>query len=195
MLGCVSHATRSAKSRELEVPHRLESATSGRSKCRACGRAILRGELRFGECLPNPFADGKEMTLWFHPLCAAYKRPEPLLQALMEEGAMLSDRERLERSAREGLVHGRLPRIDGAERSPSGQAACRHCRQSIERGDWRIRLVFFEEGLFSPGGFVHLACGRAYFECDDILDRLLHFSASLSDEERAELREACTAGS
>ena len=32
-----------------------------------------RGELRFGERLPNPFAEG-EMTVWFHPLCAAYKR-------------------------------------------------------------------------------------------------------------------------
>jgi len=32
----------------------FESATSGRSKCRGCGEVIQRGELRFGERLPNP---------------------------------------------------------------------------------------------------------------------------------------------
>ena len=58
--------------------HALEPAASGRAKCPGCAQPIQRGELRFGERLPNPFAEG-EITLWFHPLCAAYKRPEPLL--------------------------------------------------------------------------------------------------------------------
>ena len=52
------------------MPHVFEPAPTGRAKCRGCGRAIAKGELRFGERLPNPFAEG-EMTLWFHPLCAA----------------------------------------------------------------------------------------------------------------------------
>lgn len=73
----------------------VEPASSGRSKCRGCGRPILRGEPRFGERLPNPFADG-EMTLWFHPVCAACKRPEPLLQALVETAGNVPDGERLE---------------------------------------------------------------------------------------------------
>src|SRR5437764_11213194 len=119
------------------MSHLFETAASGRAKCRGCGQAIARGELRFGERLPNPYADG-EMTLWFHPLCAAYKRPEALLQVLPETDA--ADRDWLERAARGSLAHRRLPRIDGAERSPSGQARCRNCRQSIERGTWRIRL-------------------------------------------------------
>jgi hypothetical protein len=132
------------------------------------------------------------MTLWFHPACAAYKRPEPLLQALGEALEKVPDRDRLERAARCSLAHRRLPRIDGAERAPSGQATCRSCRKPIARGSWRIRLVFYEEGQFSPGGFVHLDCRRAYFETNDILDRLLHFSAALSDAERGELRRACS---
>ena len=66
------------------MPHTFEPAASGRSKCRGCGRAIGRGELRFGERLANPFAEGAEMTLWFHPLCAAYKRPESMLEAIAE---------------------------------------------------------------------------------------------------------------
>src|SRR6476661_10117942 len=99
------------------MAHVFESAPTGRAKCRGCGRTIARGELRFGERLPNPFAEG-EMTLWFHPLCAACKRPEPLLEALAETSANLPDRESLESAARASLAHRRLPRIDGAERSP-----------------------------------------------------------------------------
>jgi hypothetical protein len=170
------------------LSHLFEPASSGRSKCRGCNRAIQRGELRFGERLPNPFAEEGEMTLWFHPLCAAYKRPEPFLQTLGEAQANVPGRERLERAARSSLAHRRVPRIDGAERAPSSQARCRSCRQVIERGSWRIRLVFYEEGRFSPSGFVHLDCRKAYFETSDILDHLLHFSPDLSNNEREELR-------
>jgi hypothetical protein len=172
------------------MSHVFAPASSGRARCRGCGRPIARGELRFGERLPNPFADG-EMTLWFHPACAAYKRPEPFLEPLAQAPESVPDRERLERAARASLAQRRLPRIDGAERAPSAQAKCRHCRQPIERGSWRIRLVFYDEGQFSPGGFVHLDCRQAYFETGDILEHLLHFSPALTDAEREALRRAC----
>ena len=168
------------------MPHLLEPATSGRAKCRGCGQTIARGELRFGETLPNPFAEG-ETTIWFHPLCAAYKRPEPLLETLAASTTGVTE---LEQAARASLAHRRLPRIDGAERAPSGQAKCRHCKEPIAKGTWRIRLVYFEEVRFSAGGFVHLACRKTYFETDDVLERLLRFSPELSDEERSELRVA-----
>ena len=171
------------------MPHIFEPAASGRSKCRGCSRLIGRGELRFGERLPNPFADG-EMTLWFHPLCAAFKRPEPILEALAEAQESLPGRERLERIARRGVEHRRLPRIDGAGRAPSSQAKCRECRQPIERGAWRVRLVFYEEGQFSPAGFLHLECRQKYFDTDDILEPVLHFSAEMSEPEREELARA-----
>jgi hypothetical protein len=171
------------------MPHVFEIAPSGRSKCRGCSKTIVRGELRFGERLPNPFAEG-EMTLWFHPLCAAYKRPEPLLEALGAMSDGVGDRERLERIAHRSLEHRRLPRIDGAETSTSGQAKCRNCGQPIERGAWRIRLVFYEEGLFRPGGFVHLQCRTGYFETNDLLEQLLYFSSDLSAEQREELSGA-----
>jgi hypothetical protein len=174
------------------MAHLFEPAASGRAKCRACAQPIQRGELRFGERLPNPFADG-EMTVWFHPACAAYKRPEALLQALVEMPLNVPDREILERTAHASLAHRRLPRVDGAERSPSAQAKCRSCREPIARGSWRIRLVYYEEGRFAPGGFAHLDCRKTYFETDDILDRVLHFSRDLSVDEREELRRACGA--
>src|SRR5215813_11606721 len=168
------------------MPHVFEAATSGRAKCRGCGQSIARGEWRFGERLPNPFAEG-EMTLWFHPLCAAYKRPEALLQALAEASGGVPDAAALERSARGSASHRRLPRIDGAERAPSGQAKCRSCKERIEKGTWRIRLVFFEEGRFMPSGYVHLDCRKAFFEDHDVRDPLLHFSPDLDEGERVEL--------
>jgi hypothetical protein len=153
---------------------------------------IAKGEPRFGERLPSPFAEG-EMTLWFHPLCAAYKRPEAVLQALAEAPPGGTDAAALERAARGSSAHRRLPRIDGAERAPTSQAKCRSCKQRIERGSWRIRLVFFEEGRFMPGGFVHLDCRTEYFEGNDVLQPLLHFSPDLSDDDRAALERACGA--
>jgi hypothetical protein len=169
------------------VPHLFEPAASARSRCRGCGKPVQKDALRFGERLPNPFGEG-EMTLWFHPLCAAYKRPEPFLQALGDTPRQVPDREALERAARASLAHRRLPRIDGAERSPSGQASCRCCRQPIARGGWRIRLVYYEEGRFLPGGFVHLECRKPYFGTGAMLDQLLHFSPALSEPDREELR-------
>lgn len=173
------------------MSHVFEPAASGRARCRGCGQAIARGELRFGERLANPFAEG-EMTVWFHPLCAAYKRPEPLLEALGETSTEVPERDALERAARTSLAHRRRPRINGAERSPSGQASCRHCRQPIERGSWRIRLAFYEDGRFEPGGFVHPGCREAYFETGEVLEQVLHFSPALSEGERDELRRAFT---
>jgi hypothetical protein len=171
----------------LFVPNVIEAASSGRAKCRGCGQSIARGELRFGERLPNPFAEG-ELTLWFHLKCAAYKRPEPLLQTLTEVPEIAPDREVLEEIARRTLSHRRLPRIDGAERAPGSMAKCRSCHEPIERGHWRIRLVFYEEGMFSPGGFIHLHCSGAYFETPDVWEHVLHFSPKLTDEEREDLR-------
>ena len=169
------------------MPHIFEPAASGRSKCRGCGQALEKGEIRFGERMPNPFAEGTELTLWFHPLCAAYKRPESMLEAL-EQTKDVAHREALESAARASVAQRRLPRIDGAERA-KGQASCRQCREPIPRGDWRIRLVFFEEGRFNPGGFIHVACSRAYFETEDFLDRVLHFSRDLAADDREELRK------
>ena len=175
------------------VPHVFEPAPTGRAKCRGCGQPIAKGELRFGERIPNPFAEG-ETTLWFHPLCAAYKRPEAVLETLGQAGAHLPpDPGALESAARASSVQRRLPRIDGAERSPTGQAKCRSCREPIAKGEWRIRLRIYEEGMFSPAGFVHLSCRRAYFETDDILEHALHFSPSLTEEERADLARAVAA--
>ena len=171
------------------MPHVFEPAASGRAKCRGCAQRIERGVLRFGEVIPNPYAEG-ETTLWYHPLCAAYKRPEPLLEALPEAPPELADRDALEGAARAAAAHRRLPRVDGGERAPTGQAKCRACREPIAKGTWRVRLAFYEEGRWAPGGFIHLACQGTYFEGHAIAASLLHFSPELSEADREELAAA-----
>ena len=163
------------------MSHVFETAPTGRAKCRGCGEAIAKGEVRFGERLPNPYGDG-EMTLWFHPVCGMYKRPEPFLEALAETEESVEDAERLERLARVGLEHGRLQRLDGAARSPSGRARCRSCREPIPKDGWRISLVYYQEGRFEPAGFIHAGCSHAYFETEDVIDRVAHFAKLTADE-------------
>ena len=134
------------------------------------------------------------MTLWFHPLCAAYKRPQPLLELLEQTTESVADQENLRRSALKSVANPRIPRIDGAEKSRSGQAECRHCHEPILRESWRIRIVFYEEGRFAPGGYVHLGCRTAYFETDEVLEPVLQFSPALTEPERAELIRALNTG-
>jgi hypothetical protein len=87
------------------------------------------------------------------------------------------------------VTHRRLPRIGGVERSSSGRAQCRHCREAIAKDSWRIPLFFWEEGRFSASGFIHVRCSAAYLETtDDILPRLLRFSPGLSEEDLAQVR-------
>jgi len=164
------------------VPHIIEPAPTGRAKCRGCGERVAAGELRFGESVPNPFADG-ETTHWFHPECAAYKRPEPFLEAAQARTETLPDGERLVAEAKRGVQHPRLPRIDGAQRDPSGRAQCRSCKTPIAKGDWRIALVFYEEGRFMPSGFIHAPCAETYFGTADVLPRVKHFARSLGVED------------
>ena len=130
------------------------------------------------------------MTLWFHPLCAAYKRPQSLLEALDQATQSAADQETLRGAVLTSVKYPRIPRIDGAEKSRSGQAKCRNCHEPILLGSWRIRVVFYDEGRFAPGGYVHLGCRAAYFETDEVLEPVLHFSPTLSETERAELIRA-----
>ncbi|MEM7282248.1 MAG: hypothetical protein AAF438_11540 [Pseudomonadota bacterium] len=162
------------------MPHTLEPASSGRAKCRGCGQKIEKGEIRLGERQPNPFGDG-EMTLWFHPTCAAFKRPEVFLEVLDTCDASGIDAETLRGFAEHSAGHRRRARINGAQKAPTGRARCRHCKEMIGKGLWRVPLAYFEDGRFQPSGFVHMTCVNDYFETTDVLDAIRHFSPELTD--------------
>jgi hypothetical protein len=142
--------------------------------------------MRFGESLPNAFGAG-EMTLWFHPICAAYKLPDAVLEALQQATEPVPDAENLRVAALKCKDHPRLARIGGAEHSRSGQATCRHCQEPIAKGTLRIRIVYYEDGRFAPGGYIHVACSKAYFETEDVLEPLLQLSPPLNEADRQEL--------
>ncbi len=183
------------------ITHTIEPASSGRAKCRGCGNTIAKGELRFGERLPNPFSEGKLMTHWFHLRCAALKRPTPLLETLAEvipggdESVVPEETEvdKLLSWARLGSEHRRLPRIDGAERATSARARCRHCRETIDKGTWRIRLVYYDEGQFNPSGYIHASCAPEYLEFDnpkEIAERAAHFASDLDPTDLSDFTAA-----
>ena len=172
------------------MAHVLEPAPSARAKCRGCGERIAGGELRFGERLPNPFADGEggEMTHWFHVKCAAFRRPEPVIDTLEAATVPVDHKDELLSDARLGVTYRRLPRVNTAARATTGRATCRHCREPIVKDAWRISLVYYEDGRFLPSGFVHLPCVAAYFETTDVMSRVKHFSPALTGTELEEIR-------
>ena len=168
------------------MAHTIEAASSGRAKCRGCGASIAKGTLRLGERFANPYGEG-EMTVWLHLECASYKRPEPLLEALETTEETIDGRAELEAIARVGVAHRRLPRLNGVQRSPTGRARCRSCREMIEKDAWRIPLEFYDDGRFQASGFIHVRCSEDYFDTKDVVDRLKRFGGELSDADVSEL--------
>ncbi|HEY4102423.1 MAG TPA: hypothetical protein VGM44_00975 [Polyangiaceae bacterium] len=168
------------------MPSVIERASSGRAKCRACGEVIAKGELRFGEALPNAYGEG-ESLFWFHLPCAACARPESFAPVLSEYSEALAERGALEELARAGITEPRLVRILRAERASSGRAKCRHCREAIAQGGWRLALQIFEEGRFNPIGTIHAGCAVGYFKLEPPLSRLKLPSNALSDAELGEV--------
>lgn len=171
------------------MPHLIEAATSGRSKCRGCGRAIEQRTLRFGERIANPFGGG-EATLWFHLQCAAYRRPEALLATLDDADLPPAETAKLRADAQLGVALHRLPRIDGVSLSKGARARCRDCHELIVKGEWRIPVVFFSEGAFHRRGFVHVGCAAHYFETPDLIERLYHFTPDLDPVDLDAIRRA-----
>jgi hypothetical protein len=173
----------------------IERASSGRAKCRACGQAIAKGDERFGEALQSSYGEG-ESLFWFHLRCAACCRPESLLAAFEQGQAAAPESAELEALARGGVEQPRLSRILRAERASSGRARCRHCRELIERGAWRLALHSFEEGRFNAMGSIHASCAVHYFGAEPTFDRLTLPSNQLDSDELAEvvstMREGAT---
>ena len=169
------------------MPSVIERATSARAKCRVCTHAIAKGQLRFGEALPSAYGEGESM-FWFHVPCAACARPESLLPVLATT-EVIPERAGLEVLAQAGVENPRLCRILRAERASSGRAKCRHCREVIAQGAWRISLQMFEEGRFNSIGTVHAACGVGYFGVEPPLERLQLPSNELDEAELAEVMQ------
>lgn len=171
------------------MPDSIQAAPTGRAKCRGCGKAIAKGELRFGESGPNSYGEG-EATIWFHLPCAALMRPEKLGPVLETTSDELPERAWLTDTVRAAGEHPRLSRLVRAERASSGRAHCRSCRELIAKGEWRLALQTFEEGRPTPMGTVHAECAQAYFGTAEVLARARRLTPELTDEDAASLEKA-----
>jgi hypothetical protein len=173
------------------MPDRIEVASSGRARCRACRRAIGKGEERFAEAAPNPVAEG-ETQHYYHVGCAAERRPKPFAALLASLSPPRADLQAWEAAAALALAHPRLERLGVLERAKSARANCRACRELIEKGSWRVALQPIEEGRMAAWGFLHLRCVANYAGVKPSPERLLRYS-ELSPEEVGEITLVLTA--
>jgi len=157
------------------MPDRIELATSGRARCRACRRAIDKGSERFAEAVPNPAAEG-ESQHYYHLACAAERRPKAFAGLVPSLDPPRPDLAPLAEAAALTLAHHRLERLGGLERAKSARAACRQCREPIEKDAWRVALQPIEDGRLATWGFVHLACVANYAGIKPDLGRLTRYT-------------------
>lgn len=157
------------------MPDRIELASSGRARCRACRRPIAKGQERFAEAVPNPVAEG-ESQHYYHVACAAERRPQPFAALLATLDPPRTDLAAPAAAAALASGHRRLERLGLLERAKSARANCRQCHEAIEKDAWRVALQPIEEGRLAAWGFVHLACAGAYTGIKPGLDRLTRYT-------------------
>lgn len=163
------------------MPDRIELASSGRSRCRACRRAIDKGDERFAEAVPNPVAEG-ESQHYYHLACAAERRPKAFAALLPSLDPPRPELGLWGEAASLALTHHRLERLGVLERAKSARAACRQCREPIEKDAWRVALQPIEDGRLGTWGFVHLRCVGAYAGIKPSPERLTRYSELQPDE-------------
>lgn len=155
----------------------IDTAASGRSKCRGCQQKIEKGNLRYGEAVPNAFGAGDALH-WYHLRCGAERRSEPFAAALGAHEGDVPERAKLAELAAVGVAHPRWCRLARAERAPSGRARCQHCRELIDKDALRVALERVDEGMTNPAGFVHVRCAGGYGgSTEGLLDRLRRSSS------------------
>jgi ferredoxin len=172
----------------------IEPASSARSKCRACREKIEKGELRFGESVPNAFGEG-DATHWFHVRCAAERRPEKLAAALESYEGDVPDREALTQVVKDAAANPKLADVRRAEHAPSGRASCQKCHEKIAKDE--LRVAFEREPTegqaMATTAYVHLACSAEFFGNVGLAAKLKRTSPELTDDDRAAIDTAIPA--
>jgi poly [ADP-ribose] polymerase len=161
----------------------IEVAKSGRAKCRGCRQAIAKGELRYGEEVPNQF--GSEPALqWLHLLCAAKKHPKEMQEAMAAYTGEFPNREEVDKAVQAALSE--FKSMPFAEWAPTGRSRCLHCRENIDKDTLRIAVEREVEmgGVPRPGvGYLHPRCANDYAKDPELGAKLQQNSGSLKPEE------------
>jgi poly(ADP-ribose) polymerase-like protein len=173
----------------------IEVAKTGRARCRICREAIAKGDLRFGEEMPNAFSDSGGTTWgWHHLTCAARKMAPKVKEALTrfvgpvpnqaEIDALLAEGEKKAAAAPAAFPY--------AERAPTGRSKCLQCEEPIEKGTLRIAVERQLEamGMSRTGaGYLHPTCAMDYVADDSLLEVVRNNSKGLSSEDLQEIAE------
>lgn len=164
----------------------IETAKTGRAKCRACRQPIEKGALRFGEEQPSSFAEGLQWV-WYHLPCAAGSRPVQLKAALDAFAGEVPDRAALD--AAMAKADASPTTFPYAERAPTGRSRCLQCREPIEKDALRVAIEReLEYGMGRPSaGYLHPRCARAQVDQQDLAAALRRNSRGLGEAEFAEL--------
>lgn len=181
------------------MAHIVETAKSGRARCRTCGEGILKGEARFGEEVPNAFSDSGGMALhWHHLRCAAKKKPSQLREALGTFPGAVPDRAELDRLIAENEPKQRPTTFPYAELAPTARSHCGECHTLIAKGALRVALAREQDGpaLMMPPTprYYHVACSPAVLGPDlaKALAQIRANSRGLSADDLADLDRALT---
>jgi len=176
------------------MAHLVEVAKSGRATCRGCGEKVEKGALRFGEEVPNVFAEeGGTAHRYWHLPCAAKKMANELREALRSFAEEVPDRAALDALITEH-AH---PDYPYAERAPNGRARCRVCQEGIGKGQLRVvfeRVYETGMGMTRSAGYLHAACTMRYGDAEKLgkeaLDAALRAHSALPAADLEEITRA-----
>jgi hypothetical protein len=143
------------------MAHIIEVAKSGRASCRTCKKPIAKGELRFGEEVPNQFAAGEMTHQWHHLECAAKKKPGPLKAALETTTVDVPNKDALLATIADAAKHVKPSTFPYAERAPTGRSTCMQCSEAIPKGELRVAV----EREVDTGSFVTKGAGYLHARC------------------------------
>ncbi|MFO0587975.1 MAG: hypothetical protein U0441_10570 [Polyangiaceae bacterium] len=177
------------------MAHIVETAKSGRARCRTCGGVILKGELHLAEEAMDPAAGGA--TPYRHHLeCAAKKAPSALRAALGTCPFPVPNRPLLERLIAENEPRQKPTTFPYAERAPSPKTHCGECHTVIAKGSLRVALHRENEGAIPmtpvTPRYYHAACVHSVIAGDPgvALGQIRTNSPGLTREDMDELTRA-----
>lgn len=171
------------------APYLIESARSGRSKCKTCKRAIDKGVTRLGILIEGPFGTG---YLWHHVTCAARRQLDLVEEAYagdytapgvtrppIEELRQLAEVAEQKKKEKQEAPY--------VERASTGRSKCQQCGEPVAEGAFRVvilRSVEFYGQVRNGPIKVHAACVAAALAEDNAATEVEGFAEGLRANSR-----------
>lgn len=176
----------------------IEVAKTGRAGCRTCKQPIAKGDLRFGEQVPNAFSAGDMTYNWHHLPCAAKKKPSALKQALDDTDQEVPDKEELLKAIEANAKNEKPTVLPYAEYAPTARASCIGCAEKIEKGHLRVAIESEDDGSPFPRSgprYLHIACvsEHAGDDPEDFFSKVKANSKNVETKDMQELESALQA--